>query len=239
MKAKFIYYFSNQLFFLIILICIKESFQQNNSTSYDTSDNKGISTFVNRYVGAYAIIRKVSTAIRNAFSNIKELDKTITSIAVVTNMSQEDLWNKVGQYTQMAQEYGVTTNDVYKVSQLFYQQGLDTAEALEGKANTDMDNLTDTGKQNVKGIAQEAVVVAAGDNVAVASAYDADGNKIYTVSALGIGQIADGNTGLVTGDTVYNETRPAVDGDYISKDKSAGENLSALDKALKETKTKR
>jgi hypothetical protein len=24
----------------------------------------------------------------------------------------------------MAQEYGVTTNDVYKVSQLFYQQGL-------------------------------------------------------------------------------------------------------------------
>lgn len=40
MKAKFIYYFSNQLFFLIILICIKESFQQNNSTSYDTSDNK-------------------------------------------------------------------------------------------------------------------------------------------------------------------------------------------------------
>ena len=56
-------------------------------------------TKVNSYIGAYAIIRKVTTAIHNAFNNIKELDKTITSIAVVTNMSQQDLWNKVGQYT--------------------------------------------------------------------------------------------------------------------------------------------
>ena len=96
-----------------------------------TSKLQGISNFVNRYVGAYAIIRKVSTAIRNAFNNIKELDKVITSIAVVTNMSQEDLWNKVGQYTAMAQEYGVATKDVYSVSQIFYQQGLQTAQVMD------------------------------------------------------------------------------------------------------------
>jgi len=48
-------------------------------------------------------VRKVTTAIRNAFNNIKELDKTITSIAVVTNMSQADLWGKIGEYTSMAQ----------------------------------------------------------------------------------------------------------------------------------------
>lgn len=96
-----------------------------------TSKLQGISNFVNRYVGAYAIIRKVTTAIRNAFNNIQELDKVITSIAVVTNMSQEDLWNKVGQYTQMAQEYGVATKDVYTVSQIFYQQGLQTAQVMD------------------------------------------------------------------------------------------------------------
>jgi hypothetical protein len=47
----------------------------------------GMQNFVNRYIGIYAIMRKVTSAIRNAFNNIKELDKTITNIAVVTNMS--------------------------------------------------------------------------------------------------------------------------------------------------------
>ena len=100
--------------------------------SLDQATNRlqGVSNFVNRYVGAYAIIRKVTQAIRNAFNNIKELDKVITGIAVVTNMSQEDLWNKVGQYTQMAQQYGVATKDVYTVSQIFYQQGLQTAQVM-------------------------------------------------------------------------------------------------------------
>ena len=112
----------------------------------------------------------------------------------------------------------------------------DTQEALDNKANRDMDNLTDTGKDAVKGLAQDAVQVVAGDNVGVTSAYDANGNKIYTVSALGQGTIAFGDTGLVTGGTVFTETRPAVDGNFVAKDKSAGENLSALDTAIKETR---
>ena len=90
----------------------------------------GISNFINRYIGAYAIMRKVVTAIRNAFTNIKELDQTITNIAVVTNMSQEDLWGKIGEYTEKAQQYGVATKDVYTVSQLFYQQGLQTNQVM-------------------------------------------------------------------------------------------------------------
>ena len=112
----------------------------------------------------------------------------------------------------------------------------DTQEALDNKANRDMDNLTDTGKDAVKGLAQDAVQVVAGDNVDVTSAFDANGNKIYTVSALGQGTIASGDTGLVTGGTVFTETRPAVDGNFVAKDKSAGENLSALDTAIKETR---
>ena len=100
--------------------------------SFDAASSKlqGLSNFVNRYLGAYAIIRKVSTAIKNAFNNIKELDKTITSIAVVTNMSQKDLWGKIGEYTSMAQDYGVATKDVYSVSQIFYQQGLQTSQVM-------------------------------------------------------------------------------------------------------------
>ena len=101
--------------------------------SIDNAINKmqGISNFVNRYVGLYAIVRKVTQAVRNAMANIKDIDKAITSIAVVTNMSQEDLWSKIGEYTAMAQQYGVATKDVYTVSQIFYQQGLQTSQVMQ------------------------------------------------------------------------------------------------------------
>jgi len=34
----------------------------------------------------------VSNAIKSMINTTKELDKTITNIAIVTNKSQEDLW---------------------------------------------------------------------------------------------------------------------------------------------------
>ena len=100
--------------------------------SLDATINKmqGVSNFINRYIGLYAIVNKVTKAVRDAFNNIRELDKVITDIAVVTNMSQADLWGKISEYTSMAQQYGVATKDVYSVSQIFYQQGLQTSQVM-------------------------------------------------------------------------------------------------------------
>lgn len=61
----------------------------------------------------------------------------------------------------------------------------------------------------------------------------ADNDKAWG-EALGTGEVAQGDTRLVTGDTVYNETRPAADGEFIKADNTAGENLSALDGKLAE-----
>ena len=46
---------------------------------------------------------------------------------------------------------------------------------------------------------------------------------------LGTGAVASGNTGLVTGGTVFTETRVSSDGNYIQATNSAAANLSALD----------
>ncbi len=58
-----------------------------------------------------------------SFNNIKELDATMTQIAVVTDMSQSELWDQVSTYSAIAKQYGATTQGVYEVSQLYYQQG--------------------------------------------------------------------------------------------------------------------
>lgn len=86
---------------------------------------------IKRWFGFQQIVNVVRGGIQKAYQDIQNLDKAMTNIAVVTSMSVEDLWGKIDQYMSIAQQYGVTTKGVYEVSQLFYQQGLGTADVLE------------------------------------------------------------------------------------------------------------
>ena len=154
-------------------------------------------------------------------------------------------------------------------------------EKLNDKANTDMDNLTDTGKETVRELAKGSVRVVGVGEVNVNKTTESN-TDVYAVSIHPNGTVADGDTGLVTGDTVYNafqelknvyankdasnvdatvwgeklgtgtvdgsdnklvtgrtvagETRIVSDGNYIRKENTAGENLSTLDRVLKETR---
>lgn len=68
---------------------------------------------------------------------------------------------------------------------------------------------------------------------------DASNVADYTAdwgAAIGTGVVEEGNGELVTGGTVFAETRPVADGEFIKADSSAGENLTALDTAVKENK---
>jgi len=85
---------------------------------------------VQRWFSIYAAVRMVGNAIRSVISTIKELDKTITEIAIVTNMTQDDLWGQMKSYTDMARQYAASISGVYQVSQLYYQQGLQTADVM-------------------------------------------------------------------------------------------------------------
>lgn len=83
-----------------------------------------------RWFSVYAAVRMVSRAIKTIISNTKELDATITEIAIVTNKSQDDLWGQMPQYIEMAKKYGASISGAYKVSQLYYQQGLGQEDVM-------------------------------------------------------------------------------------------------------------
>ena len=85
---------------------------------------------VQRYFSIYAAVRMVSKGIRSMMNNIRELDKTITEIAIVTKMDQNDLWGQMPQYTKLAKNYAASISGVYKVSQLYYQQGLGQQDVM-------------------------------------------------------------------------------------------------------------
>ena len=89
-----------------------------------------------RWIGTEAIVNKVRNGIRQAYQDIKSLDAAMTNIAVVTDMSIGDLWDKIDSYMSIAKQYGVTTQGVYEVSQLYYQQGLSTSEVMAATSET-------------------------------------------------------------------------------------------------------
>lgn len=90
-----------------------------------------VQSLITRWFSVYGAVRLVRQAIKSMVKEITNLDKTINKISIVTNMSMDDLWSAIPQYTANAQKYGVAISGVYEVSQLYYQQGLKTAEVTQ------------------------------------------------------------------------------------------------------------
>lgn len=91
---------------------------------------------ISRWMNAAQIVSLIKNGVREAYQDIQNLDKAMTNIAVVTDMSVSDLWGQINEYMSIAQKYGVTTQGVYEVSQLFYQQGLDAADTMAATTET-------------------------------------------------------------------------------------------------------
>lgn len=74
--------------------------------------------------------------IKQTFNDVKTLDKSFASIAMVTKYSVNEMWSQYSKYADMAADLGQKTNSVIQASALFYQQGLNTNEALELTTDT-------------------------------------------------------------------------------------------------------
>lgn len=89
-----------------------------------------------RFTTLAGIMDIFRNSIRAAFNAVKELDEAMNSIAVVTDMTTQDLWDQINVYTQMANATGSTIAGAYQVAQLYYQQGLSTNDVMTATTET-------------------------------------------------------------------------------------------------------
>lgn len=119
---------------------LKQSIQATKDQIKIQDDlNRQFDMFKSRiqYVFTFAnALRSLKSIVTSTFNDIKELDKSFASIAMVTDYSVQEMWASYDQYAQMANELGQSTKDVISSSALFYQQGLNTEEALELTTST-------------------------------------------------------------------------------------------------------
>ena len=113
-----------------------------------------------------------------------------------------------------------------------------TTYTMSGKQNAD--NTTtitlkgSDGKENKVTVATKDTrnTVKAGENVTLDTAANTFGGTEYTVNVKADGKVENGNTKIVSGNTVYHETHVKNDGNYVKKENSAGDNLTILDKQV-------
>ena len=122
--------------------------------------------------------------------------------------------------------------DLSKFAQAVDTNTTYTLTGQENKDNTTTITLEDNnGKKNSVTVATKDTrnTVKAGENVTLDTKDNADGSHEYTVNVKADGKVEAGSTKIVSGGTVYNETRVAKDGTFVKQSNTAGENLTALD----------
>lgn len=124
---------------------------------------------------------------------------------------------------------GTNDTDAVNVAQL--KAAISGTAGSGGTTYTAGDNITID--NNVISAKDTRNTVVAGDNTTVDETKNSDGSSNYKVNVKTDGKVESGNTGIVTGGTVYNETRVTNNGSYIKSDNTAGQNLSVLDTQVK------
>ena len=111
-----------------------------------------------------------------------------------------------------------------------------SGDNLLKKANIDLDNLSNTGKAEIKNLSKEAVKLSSGTNAKITPNSDTNGNTTYTIDVEANGKIEDGNTGLISGDTAKKalDRKADVDLSNLSENgKKAIQDAMAVDLAGK------
>ena len=122
--------------------------------------------------------------------------------------------------------------DLSKFAQAVDTNTTYTLTGQENKDNTTTITFEDnSGNKNSVTVATKDTrnTVKAGENVTLDTKDNADGSHEYTVNVKADGKVEAGSTKIVSGGTVYNETRVAKDGTFVKQSNTAGENLTALD----------
>lgn len=101
-----------------------------NKLDTQVSQTQAFTQRIAQFVGLEGGIEIARSAMRNAISTIKELDKAMTEMAVVTDLDVGDYWDQLPEYAARANELGVSIKSAYESATLYYQQGLKTNEVV-------------------------------------------------------------------------------------------------------------
>ena len=158
-------------------------------------------------------------------TRLKEGTGALTLSGNTLSMKIEDTSGKkvTGSVDLSAIAGQIDTNTTYTMSGT---QNADNTTTITLKGSDGKENKVTVATKDTRN------TVKAGENVTLDTAANTFGGTEYTVNVKADGKVENGNTKIVSGNTVYHETHVKNDGNYVKKENSAGDNLTILDKQV-------
>ena len=76
------------------------------------------------------LFRQAWRVLEKGVATIKELDKEMVNIGIVTKQTNEEMWKTFNQFNKLAMDLSTTTKQYLEGAKIFYQQGYKTAEVI-------------------------------------------------------------------------------------------------------------
>ena len=128
-----------------------------------------------KYTAFNNILSSISSTVSHAYGYVKDLDRSLNDIRIVTNKSAEDMAEFATQANNAAKALAVTTSDYTEGSLIYYQQGLDDETV---KTLTDITAKTsNVTQQSMSTVSEQLTAVQNGYQVANQAAEE--GMQVY------------------------------------------------------------
>lgn len=219
-----------------------------NYIKKDDSISKNLSTLDAQVETNADNIANNTKSIQNITNSVKNLSDNAVQYDKDSNKTKVTLGGEGGTTITNVKDGALSekSSDAVNGKQLYNEQKAreaadkDITEKVTNNTNeiTKIKNgdFTDASKTAIHNIAKDAVKVVDGKNTTVTKVDGTDTTPTtYAVNVEGTGKVASGDTGLISGDTLYKEVHVDSDGSYIKSNNTVGQNLSALDSGLKTT----
>lgn len=95
------------------------------------SFQENIQKATQRLFGFSAIFNLTKRVLRESIRTVKELDKSFAEIAMVTTMTNKEVWKMQGAFTELAKTTGLTVTEIGKLSVAFFRQGRSMSETMK------------------------------------------------------------------------------------------------------------
>lgn len=86
---------------------------------------------VHNVISYGTVLRVLRTMYNKLITTIKEMDKALTGMTVVTSLTREQAWKLVGTLQDLATQTGTTTTEIANMTTMYLQQGKTLSDALE------------------------------------------------------------------------------------------------------------
>lgn len=104
---------------------------QDNLTKAKDKGEESMAKKITTGLKYYVVLNQLRRIYRSLVRTISDFDRAMTTVAMVSSMNREQVWDLAGAYQELGDQVGMAATEVANLSIYFFRQGRSASDALE------------------------------------------------------------------------------------------------------------